>query len=178
MACNELLWQFIESLDSGEVDFKPLRRLLSRCGGRALKKAVYYAVYKAWDYYRNSPNPDVAYVQAVFFVWKLGSWSHMPCRALAEATTYVAEAAAKYSWPAKWPFLAMAAVAAEERGCGIPAAAAEALGPDEFAKLRAFLEKGEGVVEVAGRKLAVIKKKRHITIEDRRDRAEKQKETS
>jgi hypothetical protein len=154
MSCSELFWQFIESLDSGEVDFKPLRRLLSRCGGRspsAVKKAVYFAVRKAWEYYKDSTNPDVVYVQMVFFIWNLGSWHYMPCRTLTEVITYVAKASAKYGWPARWPLLAMAAAAAEERGCGIPAAVAEALGPDEYRTLKAFLEKGRGVVEVAGR---------------------------
>jgi hypothetical protein len=37
----------------------------------------------------------------------------------------------------------------------------------------AFLERGEGAVEVAGRKFAVVKKKRHLSIEDYHDRAEK-----
>ncbi|MFZ8810615.1 MAG: hypothetical protein ACO2PN_21220 [Pyrobaculum sp.] len=176
MSCGELLRQFVESLDSGEVDFRPLRRLFSRCGDRApsaVKKAVYFAVRKAWEYYKDSPNPKDAYVQMIFFIWNLGSWHYMPCRTLTEVITYVAKAVSKYSWPARWPLLAMAAAAAEERGCGIPKAVAEALGPDDYKMLKAFLEKGRGVVEAAGRRIAVVKKKRHITIEDYRDKTEK-----
>jgi hypothetical protein len=130
-------------------------------------------VRRAWEYYGDSPIPDVAYVQAVFFIWDLGSWLHMPCRVLTEVITYVAEAVSKYDWPARWPFLAMAAAAAEKKGCGIPAAVAEALGPDEYRTFIAFLEQGKGVAEVAGKKIAVVKKKRHITIEDYRDKTEK-----
>jgi hypothetical protein len=89
----------------------------------------------------------------------------MPCRVIAELAAYVAEAAAKYKWPARWPFLVMAAVAAEEKGCGIPSAVAEALGL-EYEALRSFLEQGKGVVEVAGRKKAVVRKKLHLAIED------------
>ena len=107
-----------------------------------------------------------AYWQAVAFFWDLVNWPSLPCRALAALATYVAEAAAKYKWPAKWPFLAMAALAAEGKGCRIPSAVAEALGPDDYRVLKEFLERGRGVVEVAGRKKAVAKKKLHITIED------------
>jgi len=46
----------------------------------------------------------------------------------------------------------------------MPNAAAEHLGPDEWAKLESFLEDGKGVVEVAGRKLAVVKKGQYIWI--------------
>jgi hypothetical protein len=35
----------------------------------------------------------------------------------------------------------MPAVAAEEKGCALPDAAAEALGPDEYGRLEAFLER-------------------------------------
>jgi hypothetical protein len=76
----------------------------------------------------------------------------------------VAKAVSKYGWP-KWPFLAMAAAAAVERRCRIPDAVAEALGPDEYKTLVAFLEQGRGVAEVGGRRIAVVKKKRHFTIE-------------
>jgi hypothetical protein len=175
VSCSELLWQFVESLDSGEVDFRPLRRLFSRCGGRApgaVRKAVYFAVRRAWEYYKDSPTPRVAYVQVAFFIWNLGSWLYMPCRILTEVITYLARAVSKYGWP-KWPFLAMAAAAAVERRCRIPDAVAEALGPDEYRMLTAFLEQGRGVAEVGGRKIAVVKKKRHITIEDYRDKTEK-----
>jgi len=57
----------------------------------------------------------------------------------------------------------MAALAAEGKGCGIPIA--KALGPEHEA-LKSFLKQGKEVVEVAGRKKAVVKKKLHITIED------------
>ena len=130
---------------------------------------------QAWLYYRDSAATAGAYWRAVEFFWSLGNWGGMSCRILAELATYVARAVSKYSWPAKWPFLAMAAVAAEERGCRLPAAAAEALGPDEFAELEAFLKQGEGVVEAAGRKFAVVKTKRHLFVEDYYDRAEKQR---
>jgi hypothetical protein len=59
----------------------------------------------------------------------------------------------------------MAALAAEGKGCGTPSAVAKALGPEHEA-LRSFLEQGKGVVEVAGRKKTVARKKLHLAIED------------
>jgi hypothetical protein len=57
------------------------------------------------------------------------------------------------------------AVAAEENDCELPDSVAEALGPDEFSKLEAFLEQGEAVVEVApGLKIALIRDGRHVSI--------------
>jgi hypothetical protein len=56
------------------------------------------------------------------------------------------------------------AAAVVEGGCGLPDEVAEALGPDEFARLEAFLEQGEGVAEVAGRKVAVVRDGRYISI--------------
>jgi hypothetical protein len=45
---------------------------------------------------------------------------------------------------------------AQVRGCELPDAKAETLGPDEYGRLEAFLEQGEAVVEVAGRKVALV----------------------
>jgi hypothetical protein len=100
----------------------------------------------------------------VHFVWHVGDWYGMPCGVLAEMVTYVAEAVAKYKWPAKWPFIVSAAVAAEENNCELPEAVAEHLGPDEYARLEAFLEQSEGVVEVSGRKIAIVRDGRYISI--------------
>jgi len=120
---------------------------------------------RAWDFYRDSATPVDAYWRAVAFFWGLVNWPSLPCRILEKLATYVAEAAARYKWPAQWPFLVMAALAAEKKGCRIPSAVAEALGPEHEA-LRSFLERGKEVVEVAGRKKAVVRKKLHLAIED------------
>jgi hypothetical protein len=56
------------------------------------------------------------------------------------------------------------AAAIAEGGCGLPDEVAEALGPDEYAKLEAFLEQGEGAVEVAGKKVAIVRDGRHVSI--------------
>ena len=152
-----------------------LRNLLKRYARRCfrlkafrvlVRRGVLYAMERAWDFYRDSAAPVDAYWQAATFFWNLVNWPSLPCRALARLATYVAEAAAKYKWPARWPFLVMAALAAEGKGCGILSAVAEALGPDDYKMLKEFLERGKGVVEVAGRKKAIAKKKLHITIED------------
>jgi hypothetical protein len=121
-----------------------LRRLLKKCAVKSfdseafkalIRRGVKFAMEQAWSYYRDSAiaqrAPEVAYWRAVFFFWNLMNWHSIPCGVLTEMATYVAEAAAKYSWPAAWPFLAMAAAAAKERGCELPDAVAEALGPDE-----------------------------------------------
>jgi hypothetical protein len=71
---------------------------------------------------------------------------------------------ARYKWPAKWPFLVMPATATEEKRCALPDAVAEALGPDEYGRLEAFMEQGEGVVEVAGEKVALVRDGRYISI--------------
>jgi len=119
---------------------------------------------KAWVFYKDpAAAPASAYWRVVDLFWRLVNWHGLPCRTLAELAAYVAEAAARYEWPLKWPFLVMAAVAAEERGCGFPAAAAEALGP-EYEALKAFLERGEAVVEVAGRKNAIVKRRSTISV--------------
>ena len=171
-------WQFPEALDGEEAELELLRNLLKRCARRGfrseafralIRRGVRFAMELAWSYYQDSVTaqraPAVAYWRAVFFFWDLVNWPSVPCRVLAELATYVAEAAAEYKWPAKWPFLVMAAVAAEKNGCRTPDAVAEALGP-EYEALKAFLEQGVGVVEVAGRKAAVVKKKSSIAVED------------
>ena len=180
VACRP--WQFAEAEDDLELLRRLVKKYASKGSGsetlRALiRRGVEFAMELAWCYYQDSAiarrAPDAAYWRAVDFFWVLGNWCGMPCRVLAEVAAYVARAAAKYSWPARWPFLAMAAVAAEERRCGTPDAVVEALGPGEYRMLKTFLEKGEGAVEVAGRKFVVVKKKRHLSIEDYHDRAEK-----
>jgi len=127
-------------------------------------KAVDFVMLKAWAYCRDpAVDPAHAYWRMVSLFWDLVNWHALPFRALAELAAYVAKAAAKYSWPLKWPFLVMAAVAAEGNGCRLPEAAAEALGP-EYEALTAFLERGEAAVEVAGRKTAIIRKRRSIVV--------------
>jgi hypothetical protein len=167
-------WLFLEAGDEEEAELELLRNLLKRYARKCFKseafravvrRGVLYAMERAWNFYRDSAAPVDAYWQAVAFFWDLVNWPSLPCRILEKLATYVAEAAARYEWPARWPFLVMAALAAEKKGCEIPSAVAEALGP-EYEALRSFLEQGKGVVEVAGRKKAVVKKKLHITIED------------
>jgi hypothetical protein len=175
MACSSR--RLPEALDGDEDDLELLRRLLRRYAAKGsgseslrafIRRGVRFAMELAWCYYQDSViaqrAPNTAYWKAVFFFWNLMNWYGAPCNVLAEVATYVAEASAKYQWPARWPFLAVAAVSAKEKGCRIPDAAAEALGPDEYRMLKAFLEKGEGVVEVAGRKFVVVKKKQHISV--------------
>jgi len=58
----------------------------------------------------------------------------------------------------------VAAAAAEEKDCYLPDDVAEHLGPDEYARLEAFLEQGEAVVEVAGRKVALVRSGRYIGV--------------
>jgi hypothetical protein len=50
------------------------------------------------------------------------------------------------------------------RGYELPDAKAKALGPDEYGRLEAFLEQGEAVVEVAGRKVALVRDGWYISI--------------
>jgi hypothetical protein len=167
-------WQFTEALDGEEAELELLRNLLKRYARKCfrsptfrafIRRGVLYAMRQAWDFYRNSAIPADAYWQAATFFWSLVNWPSLPCRILEELATYVAEAAARYKWPARWPFLVMAALAAEKKGCRIPNAVAEALGPEHEA-LKAFLEQGRGVVEVAGKRRAVVRKKLHLAIED------------
>jgi len=176
MTCRELLERFKEALERDEVDLEALRKLRNKCGAygvEALKaitrKVVQFAVAQAWAYYRGSViakrDPAAAYGRAVHFIWWLGDWYEMPCDVLAEFAAYVAEFVAKYQWPARWPFIVPAAVAAEEDNCELPDSVAEALGPDEYAKLEAFLEQGEAVVEVApGWKVALIRDGRYVAM--------------
>jgi hypothetical protein len=176
MTCQELLRRFKEALERDVVDLEALRKLANKCGAfgvEALKafarKGVQFAAAQAWGYFRGSAiagrNPAAAYGTAVNFIWRLADWYELPCRFLADFAAYVAEAVAKYSWPAKWPFLVPAAVAAEVNACELPDAVAEALGPDEFAKLEAFLEQGEAVVEIApGLKAALVRDGRYVTM--------------
>ncbi len=169
MTCRELLQRFKEGLDRDEMDLEALRKLVNKCGAfgeealRAVaRKVVQYAVTQAWAYYRGSliagRDPAAAYGRAVNFIWGLADWYEMPCGVLIEYAAYVAEAAVKYKWPAKWPFVVPAAVAAEVNDCELPDSVAEALGADEYAKLESFLVQGEAVVEVAqGLKVALIR---------------------
>jgi hypothetical protein len=163
VTCGELFRQFLEVLDEGDMDFRLFRRLFVGCRRWALK-AVDFVMLRAWAYCRDpAVDPAHAYWRMVSLFWDLVNWHGLPCRALAELAARVAKAAARYSWPLKWPFLVMAAVAAEKNGCGLPEAAAEALGP-EYEALTAFLERGEAAVEVAGRKTAIIRKRRSIVV--------------
>jgi len=176
MTCKELLQRFVATVEMGKPDWALLRKLMRKCGAfgvealKALaKKGVQAAAARAWAIYRGAViaegDPAVAYGQAVYFVWHVGNWYEMPCEVLAEMATYVAEAVARYKWPAKWPFLILAAVAAEEKGCELPDSVAEALGPDEYGRLEAFLEQGEAAVEIApGLKVALVRDGRYVTM--------------
>jgi hypothetical protein len=176
MTCQELLRRFKEALERDVLDLEALRKLANKCGrsfgAEALKafakKTVYMAVARAWALYRGAvisgKDSAVAYGQAVQMIWSLWNWYDFDCAFLADISAYVAEAVNKYKWPAKWPFLIMPAAAAEEKRCSLPEEVAEALGPDEYGRLEAFLEQGEGVVEVAGQKIALVKDGRYISI--------------
>jgi hypothetical protein len=177
MTCQELLQRFKEALERDELSLELLRKLVNKCGGRfgieAFKaiahKIARYAAAQAWGYFRGSViaerDPAAAYGRAVQLIWGLADWYELPCHFLTDFAAYVAEAVAKYRWPAKWPFLVPAAVAAEENGCELPDSVAEALGADEYAKLEAFLEQNEAVVEIApGLKVALIRDGRHVVM--------------
>jgi hypothetical protein len=176
MTCRELLDRFVKALDRDELDWEALHKLAHKCGehfaleaARAVsQKAVKFAVTRGWALYRGSKiagrDAAVAYGRAVQMVWRSFEWFEMECGPLADIAAYVAEAVAKYDWP-RWPFLALPAAAAEEKGCPLPDAVAEALGPDEYARLEAFLEDGEGVVELErGLKVALVRDGRYIGI--------------
>ncbi len=175
MTCRELLQRFKEGLERDEVDEEAFAKLVNKCGGsfglealRAIaRRAIHFAMSKAWAYYRGAViaerDPAEAYGQAVYYIWQLGDWLNMHCDVLADFATYVAEAAVRYRWPAKWPFAVPAAVAAEVNACELPEAVAEHLGADEYAKLESFLAQGEAVVEVAlGIKVALIRSGRYV----------------
>jgi len=178
MTCQELLRRFRDSLERDEINLEALRKLVNKCGrsfgAEAFKafarKGVQFAAAQAWSYYRGSVvaerDPAAAYGGAVHFIWRLvDDWYELPCRVLTEFAAYVAEAVAKYKWPAKWPFLVPAAVAAEVNSCELPDAVAEALGVDEYARLESFLEQGEAVVEVApGLKIALVRDGRYVSM--------------
>ena len=177
MTCQELLKRFKETLERDELDWNLLNKLVNKCGRsfgvEALKafarKGVQFAMSRAWAYYRGSiiakRDPAAAYGQAVNYIWELGDWYEMPCYVLTEFAAYVAEAVAKYKWPAKWPFVVPAAVAAEVNACELPDSVAEALGADEYSRLESFLEQGEAVVEIApGLKVALIRDGKYITM--------------
>jgi hypothetical protein len=177
MTCKELLQRFIKALEKDEVDLETLRKLVNKCGrsfGVEAFKAVthkiaQYSAAQAWGYFRGSViasrDPTTAYGNAVNFIWRLVDWYELPCHFLTDFAVYVAKAITKYSWPAKWPFVVPAAVAAEVNACELSDAVAEALGPDEYAKLESFLEQGEAVVEVApGWKVALVKDGRYVTM--------------
>jgi len=176
MTCRKLLQRFKEALERGIIDEEALRKLMHKCGGafvreagRALaEKYIRAAVSDAWRLYRGAViaggDPAAAYGEAVVGVWRAWDLFNTGCEPAAVAATYAAEAVAKYQWPARWPFLAVPAAAIAEGGCGLPDEVAEALGPDEYAKLEAFLEQGEGAVEVAGKKVAIVRDGRHVSI--------------
>jgi len=176
MTCRELLQQFVDALEKDEVNWELLNKIMNKCGtffareaGRAFaKKVVNYYMSFAWRYYKGAAiagKPlEVVYGEAVLMIWRLWDWHSIHCDPLGDIATYIAEAAASYKWPSRWPFVASPAVAAEEKGCELPDSVAETLGVDEYARLEAFLEQGEGIVEVAGRKIALVRDGRYISI--------------
>ncbi|MFZ8810614.1 MAG: hypothetical protein ACO2PN_21215 [Pyrobaculum sp.] len=176
MTCRELLRRFIEALEKNEVDKETFRKLRNKCGAFAdealkalAKKVALVAMSRAWAIYRGAViaerDPARAFGYAVDYVWHIVNWFNKPCHFLSELIAYTAEAAARYRWPSRWPLVAPAAVAAEENGCELPEAVAEALGADEYAKLESFLEQGEAVVEVApGLKVALIRDGRYVVM--------------
>ena len=176
MTCRELLDRFVKALERNELNREAMYKLMRKCGDffvleavkATARKAVQFIASMAWALYRGSTiagrDAAAAYGQAVQMIWRSFSWFEMDCGPLADVTSYVAEAVSKYAWP-RWPFLALPAAAAEERGCPLPDAVAEALGPDEYARLEAFLEEGEGVVELEkGVKIALVRDGRYIGI--------------
>jgi predicted DCC family thiol-disulfide oxidoreductase YuxK len=176
MTCRELLQRFTKELEQDVLDWDLLNKLTNKCGeafareaGRALaRRATQIVVSRAWALYRGAllvgKDAAAAYGMAVETVWRMWRWFDMKCGPLADVAVFVAEAVARYQWPAKWPFLAKAAIAAEENDCELPDAVAERLGSDEWARLEAFLEQKEGVVEVAGRRVALVRDGRYIGI--------------
>jgi hypothetical protein len=176
MTCRELLQRFLAALEKDKLDVDLLNKLMNKCNAygvealrAAARKLMQFAGARAWAYYRGSiiaeRNPAAAYGSAVHFIWRLSDWYEMPCDVLAEYAIYIAEAAAKYQWPAKWPFVVPAAVAAEENNCELPDTVAEVLGADEYSRLESFLEQGEAVVEVApGWKIALVRDGQYISI--------------
>ncbi len=178
MTCRELLQRFIKELKRDEIDLGALNKLMNKCGGAFVREAgkalaeklISIAMSDAWRLYRGAAitgrEPAVGYGQAVAAVWRVWNLFNTGCEPSTVAAIYVAEASAKYQWPARWPFLAVPAAAIEEADadCELPDSVAEALGPDEFGRLETFLEQGEGIVEVAGRKIAFVRDGRYISI--------------
>jgi len=177
MNCGELFKRAVEALERDVYDWETMDELVFRCGepfaGRIVdavaRRLAQYSMSVAWRHYRGAVlagrHPADAYAEAVYMVWRPWDGAPAVCRLLADLSAYLAEAAARYSWPARWPFLALFAAAAEEEECEMPEdAVAEHLGFDEYSRLEAFLEDGASVVEVAGRKLAVVKEGQYIWI--------------
>jgi hypothetical protein len=176
MTCQELLQRFIEALEKDEVDKELFRKLRNKCGDFAVealkalaKRVAQVSMFRAWAVYRGAVIAErdlaLAFGHAVDYVWRIVNWFNTPCYFLTEFIVYVAEAAARYRWPSRWPFIVPAAVAAEENGCELPDAVADALGPDEFARFEAFLEQNEAVLEIApGVKIALIRDGRYVTM--------------
>ncbi|MFZ8840565.1 MAG: hypothetical protein ACO2PM_16935 [Pyrobaculum sp.] len=168
MTCRELLQRFIEALERSEVDWETLSELKRRCGQpfaleawkAFAEKLTRLAMSEVWSQYRDAvlagEPPTLAYAEALHAIWKL--WDKpLTCTGLSHVAVCVAKAAAEYNWPAAWPFPALFVAAIKERGCELPDAVAEALGPDEWARLESFLEDEVGVVEVGGRKAVIIR---------------------
>jgi hypothetical protein len=168
MICRKLLQRFIEALEKGEIDWEAFRELKKKCGSSFAweawkayaEKVTYDVMSDVWSQYRDAVHdgepPTLAYTEALHTIWKL--WDRpLTCAELSHVAVCVAKAAAEHQWPVKWPFLALFAAAIKERGCGVPEAAAEALGPDEWARLESFLENEIGVVEVEGERVAIIR---------------------
>jgi len=176
MSCEELFKRAVEALERDVYDWEAMDELVYRCGepfaGRivdaAARRLAQYSMSVAWRHYRGAVlagrHPADAYAEAVYMVWRPWDGAPAACRLLAGLSAYLAEAAAKYSWPARWPFLALFTAAAEEEDCETSDAVAEHLGPDEYSRLEAFLKDSAGVVEVAGRKIAIVKEGRYIWI--------------
>ncbi len=176
MTCQELFQRFKEALEEGEVDWEALRKLKKKCGPSfALEawkayaeKLTYYAMSEVWDHYRDAvhagEDPALAYAEALHMIWKFWDKPGISCTGLSHIAACVAKAAAERDWPARWPFPALFAAAIKERGCELPDAVAEALGPDEWARLESFLEDEAGVVEVEGRKAVVVRYGRHFGV--------------
>jgi hypothetical protein len=175
MKCRELLQRFKEALDRDMIDWEALRELKKKCGSSFAweawkayaEKVTYDAMSEVWSQYRDAvlagEPPTLAYAEALHAIWKL--WDRpLSCAELSHVAVCVARAAAECDWPAKWPFPALFAVAIKERGCELPDAAAEALGPDEWGRLESFLEDEVGVVEVEGRKAVIIRAGRNFGI--------------
>jgi hypothetical protein len=176
MSCGELFRRAVEALERDVYDWEAMDELVYGCGepfaGRIIdavvRRVAQHSMSMAWRHYRGAVlagrHPAVAYAEAVYMVGRPWDGAPAVCRLLASLSAYLAEAAAKYSWPARWPFLAMPSAAAKEEGCKVPDAVAEHLGPDEWAELESFLEDGAGVVEVAGRKITFVRDGRYIGI--------------